>query len=83
MFRVRIGVFMKVAFLLVGVRAVSSVVVQIRPSEKANISSVSAVEVCHSPQRVCANDDAPKNICFMLVTLNTSHLEMSPLNDEA
>ena len=82
-FRVRVGVFIKVAFLLVGVLVVSSVVVQIRPDEPANISSVVAVEVCHSPQRVCENDDAPKNISFILVTLDTSHLEMSPLNDEA
>ena len=82
-FRVRVVVFIKVAFLLVGVPVASSVVVQIRPDEKANISAVVAVEVCHSPQRVCANDVAPKNISFILVTLDTSHLEMSPLNDEA
>ena len=73
--------FVKVAFLLVEVGL--SVAVQIRPDEPANISSVVAVEVCHSPQSVCANDDAPENISFILVTWDTSHLEMSPLNDEA
>ena len=51
-------------------------VVQIRPDEPSNIPALSAVEVIHAPQSVCANDDAPKNICFMLATLDTSHLEM-------
>ena len=31
---------------------------QIRPDEPSNISSLSAVEVYHAPQRVCAKDDA-------------------------
>ena len=37
----------------------------------------------HAPQSVCANDDAEKKIPNMSVTLDTSHLEMSPLNDDA
>ena len=59
------------------------VVVQIRPDEPANIPSLVAVEVLHSPQSVCANDDASENISSMSVTLDTSHLEISPLNDVA
>ena len=55
-------------------------VVQIRPDERKNIPSLSAVEVGHAPQSVCAKDDAPENIDSMLVTLDTSHLERSPLN---
>ena len=59
-------------------------VVQIRPDDPSNISSLSAGDVCHvSPQSGRAKDDAPANICFMLVTLDTSHLEMSQLNDVA
>ena len=59
------------------------VIVQIPPDDPSNIPSLSAVEVSHAPQRVCAKDDASENICSMLVTLETSHLEMSPLNNEA
>ena len=58
-------------------------VLQIRPDESSNIPSLSAVEVYHAPQSVCAKDDAPENISAMSVTLDTSHLEMSPLNDDA
>ena len=58
-------------------------VVLIRPGESSNIPSLFAVEVLHSPQRVCAKEDANWNISFMLVTLDTSHLEMSQLNDIA
>ena len=66
---------MAVAFLLMEV--------QIRPDEPSNIPYLSAIEVCHSPQRDCANDVALENISSMLVTLDTSHLEISPLNDDA
>ena len=58
-------------------------VVQIRPGERANIPSFLAVEVCHSPQSACANDDAPENISCMSVTLDTSQLDMLTLNDDA
>ena len=56
---------------------------QSRPGEPTNISVLSAVEVLHVPQSVCEKDDAPLNMRFMLVTLDTSHLDMSPLNDDA
>ena len=59
-------------------------VVQSRPDEPSNIPALPfAVEVSHAPQSVCAKDVAPENISFMLVTLDTSHLLMSTLNDEA
>ena len=57
--------------------------VQSLPDEPSNISVLSAVEVVHAPQSVCVNDDAPANIPNILVTLDTSHVEMSPLNDGA
>ena len=56
-------------------------VVQICPDEPSNIPSLFAVEVLHLPQSVCVKDGAPENISFMLVTLDTSHLERSPVND--
>ena len=58
-------------------------VVHNRPGESSNIANLSAVEVSHAPQSACANDDAPENIPSMLSTLDTSHLERSPLNDDA
>ena len=75
----------EVVVLVVGVVVVVVevvvVVVQIRPDEPWNIASLFAFEVNHTPQSVFAKDDAPKNISFMLVTLDTSHLEMSPSNE--
>ena len=62
---------------------VLALVVQICPDEPLKIPSLCAVEVIHLPQRVCVNDDAPKNMAFMLNTLDTSHLEISRLNDDA
>ena len=62
---------------------VEVVVLQIRADEKANIPSFFAFEAYHAPQSVCANDDAPENISSIVVTLDTSHLEISPLNDGA
>ena len=59
------------------------VAVHIRPDEPSNIRSLSAVEVSHAPQSVCAKDDASKNMYFTLVTLDTSHSERSMLNDDA
>ena len=56
---------------------------QICPDEPWNIPYLAAVEVCHPPQSVCAKDDAPLNMMFIMVTLDTSHLERSPLNDDA
>ena len=58
-------------------------VVPCRPDEPPNISVLDAVEVIHVPQSVCANDEASTNMSSMLVTLDTSHLERSMLNDDA
>ena len=56
---------------------------QIRPGEPTNKSVLSAVEVLHEPQSVCEKDDAPENMRFMVVILDTSQFEISPLNDNA
>ena len=59
-------------------------VLAIFPFEPTNISVWLAFELLQAgPQSVCANDVAPLNILAMLVTLDTSHFEMSPLNDVA
>ena len=58
-------------------------VVHICPDEPSNIRYLSAVDVLHAPQSVCAKDDAPEKISSMLVTLDTSHLERSLLNSDA
>ena len=71
------------AVLLVEVVVVVRVVVQIRPDEPSNIPSLYAVEVLHVPQSVWPNDDASANMSSMVITLDTSHLDMSPLNDLA
>ena len=68
--------------LEVGVH-VPVMLVQIRADDSENIAFLSAVEVAHAPQSVCANDDAPWNIRCMLVTLDTSQSERSTLNDDA
>ena len=75
---VMVGVLLEVVCLLV-----VGLLMQIRPEESSNIPSLSAVEVYHSRQRVCANDDASENIACIVVTLDTCHLEMSTLNDVA
>ena len=80
MVRVRLMVAMEVAVLA---EVVVAVAMQSRPEEPTNISDLSAVEVPHAPQSVCEKDEAPENMRFMLVTLDTSHLEMSLLNDDA
>ena len=79
---VRVGLFMElVSPLEVRVDGLA-LVAQIRPEEPSNIPFLSAVEVYHAPHSVCANDVAPENISAMSVTLDTFHLEMSPLNDD-
>merc|ERR1712183_813536 len=86
LFRVRhlLEVVVAIAGVLVpGVEGVVMVAAQSCPDEPSNIPSFFAVEVDHAPQSVCVKDDAPENISFMLITLDTSHLEMSPLNDGA
>ena len=77
---------MEIALLLKVMMVILEVVglaAQIRPGDPSNIPSLSAVEVSHAPQSVRAKDDAPENILFMLVTLDTSHFDISPLNDDA
>ena len=49
-----------------------------------NISVLAAVDpVQLAPQSVFAKDVAPLNMCFMFVTFDTSHLEISRLNEVA
>ena len=55
---------------------------QISPDELSNILWVSALDLNHAPESFCAKDDAPENINLMVVTLDTSHLERSALNDD-
>ena len=80
--RVSVRVLMDVPSPLVVVAEVL-VLVQSLPDESSNIPALFAAEVIHAPHSVCAKDDAPLNMCFMSVTLDTSHLEMSQLNDDA
>ena len=79
--RVRVRVFNEVVLLLDVVVVV--LVVQSRPDEPSSIPCLYAVEVIHTPQSVCANDDAEWNMKPISATLDTSHLDMSPLNDDA
>ena len=56
------------------------------PGESRNIRylfSLSAVDGAHLSQSVRLNDVAEENMLRMSVTLDTSHLERSPLNDDA
>ena len=73
----------KKKFYFVPLGVVVVVVHIIFPDEPEKISFLLAVDFCHAPQSVWENALAPLNIAFMLVTLDTSHLEMSPLNDDA
>ena len=58
-------------------------VVHIDPGEFSNMRRFSALDLAHAPQSFRLNAVAPLNIADMSVTLDTSHLEMSPLNDNA
>ena len=79
-----VEVVVEVVVVEVDVKLVADLVAQISPDEPSNISSLLAFEVSHaSPQSVCAKDDALENILSMLITRDTSHLEMSPLKDDA
>ena len=54
------------------------------PDESSNMSSLLALDWTQAaPQSVCLNDVACSNILSMLTTLDTSHFEMSPLNNPA
>ena len=68
---------------VVAVAVVLVLDVQIFPGEPSKIPCLSAVEVIHASQRVCAKDGAEANMRFMSVTLDTSHLERSALNADA
>ena len=81
--KIELVVVMEVLLLKILPKIELVAVVQSRPDEPANIPSFLAVEVLHAPQSSCSKDDAPENISSMLVTLDTSHLERSPLNDDA
>ena len=56
----------------------------IDPDEPANMSNLDAFEWTQAaPQNFRLNDVASENMKSMLSTLDTSHFEMSPLNDVA
>ena len=56
----------------------------IDPDESVNMSILLAFERTQpAPQSLCLNDAASKNMRLISVTLDTSHIEMSPLNDDA
>ena len=56
----------------------------IDPDEASNMSVLLAVDRTQlAPQSFCLNDAAWENILPMLITLDTSHFEMSPLKDDA
>ena len=56
----------------------------IDPGESLNIDFLVAFDWDQAGvQSFCVKADAPRNISFMSVTLDTSHFEMSALNDVA
>ena len=56
---------------------------EIDPNDPTNISFLLAFEWTQAAlQSFCVNEAALLNMLSMLVTLDTSHLEMSPLNDD-
>ena len=57
------------------------IVLDIDPGESENISVLLAFECTQAdPHRFRVNELAPRNMRYMLFTLDTSHFEMSPLN---
>ena len=70
-----------------GMAVVGSAVHTVRdidPDDPTNMSFLFAFECTQAvPQSVCLNDTAPKNMPPISLTVDTSHLEMSPLNDTA
>ena len=80
----RSGTGGRVASLVTGVGVDVHPVRDIDPDEPANMRVLSAFELNQAaPQRFCLKDVAWKNIRSMWVTLDTSHLEMSPSKDSA
>ena len=73
----------KINFVPLGVVVVVVVVHIIFPDEPEKISFLLAVDFCHAPQRVWEKALAPWNMTPILITLDTSHFEISPLNDVA
>ena len=70
------------AVVLDVVPAVAHAAADIDPGDPENMSACFAFELTHAaPHNDRANDVAPLNIPPMFVTLDTSHLEMSPLNN--
>ena len=68
--------------MVTGVGADVHSVRDIDPDEPTNISFLLALDRTQaSPQSLRLNDDAFKNIESMLTTLETSHLDISPLNN--
>ena len=56
----------------------------IDPDEPINVKVLGALEWTQAaPQSFRLNNIAPRNMESMLLTLDTSHFEMSPLNDLA
>ena len=51
-----------VVIAVVMVVDVLAMIVQIRPDDPSNIPALSAVEVSHAPQSVCAKDEASLNM---------------------
>ena len=67
-----------------GEGAASHTVREIDPGEPSNMRCLLAFERTQArPQSFCLNDFASVNMLSMLDTLDTSHLERSPLNDVA
>ena len=68
--------------MLAIVGATAHAVCDIEPEESSNIRVLVAFECTQAaPQSCCLKDFAPMNMWSMLVTLDTSHIEMSPLNN--
>ena len=63
--------------------SIQAVLLQIFPLEPSNIATFFAFDVAHLSHSVRLNDPARWNMYAMFVTLDTSHLEMSPLNADA
>ena len=80
----RLGFVRLGAFLVTGMGADVHAVRDIDPGDPVNMLSLLAFELTQSsPQIFFLKDVAKRNISSMLVTLDTSHLEISPVNDDA
>ena len=75
--------FNQILLVEVVVEVFVELVMQILPDDPTNISVLLAVEVSHLPQSDCEKKCASWNMLCISVTLETSHLEISQLNDDA